>query len=126
MALPAPPVSAATKRALKMPSSRDILIQTNAPEAALNFYKEVLDFQPLGPEAGMPGVETGAFRLFIDTGPALAPVLEFTVPNVQATKSRILAAGGTVVREEPEVPRCYMRDPFGLVFNIRQREPSRA
>jgi hypothetical protein len=23
-----------------------------------------------------------------------------------------------VIEEDPSVPRCYLRDPFGLVFNL--------
>jgi hypothetical protein len=41
---------------------------------------------------------------------------------MQAAKSRLLAAGCTVVEEAPAVPRCYIRDPFGLVFNIEETE----
>jgi hypothetical protein len=44
------------------------------------------------------------------------------VSDAQAIKSRLLAAGCTIVEENPVVPRCYIRDPFGLVFNIEQVE----
>jgi len=33
---------------------------------------------------------------------------------------RVLAAGCALVEEDPAVPKCYLRDPFGLVFNIEQ------
>jgi hypothetical protein len=33
----------------------------------------------------------------------------------------LLAAGCSLVEEDPVVPRCYIRDPHGLVFNIAQR-----
>jgi hypothetical protein len=30
----------------------------------------------------------------------------------------LLKAGCVVVEEDASVPRCYLRDPFGLVFNL--------
>jgi hypothetical protein len=44
------------------------------------------------------------------------------VSDAQDTKGRLLAAGCKIVEENPAVPRCYIRDPFGLVFNIEQTE----
>jgi hypothetical protein len=32
----------------------------------------------------------------------------------------LLSAGCALVEEDPAVPRCYIRDPYGLVFNIEQ------
>jgi len=46
------------------------------------------------------------------------------VPDLDAAKSALLAAGCTAVEENPAVPRCYIRDPYGLVFNIEQRAPA--
>jgi hypothetical protein len=43
---------------------------------------------------------------------------------MQAAKSRLLAAGCTVVEENPAIPRCYIQDPFGLVFNIEEKSDS--
>jgi hypothetical protein len=40
------------------------------------------------------------------------------VPDVAAARARLVAAGCTVVEEDPRVPRCYLRDPYGLVFNL--------
>jgi hypothetical protein len=38
------------------------------------------------------------------------------------TKNRLTAAGCTIIDENPAVPRCYLKDPFGLVFNIEQAD----
>jgi len=42
------------------------------------------------------------------------------VPDIKTAKQQLVAAGCTVIEENPTVPRCYIRDPFGLVFNIEQ------
>jgi len=48
----------------------------------------------------------------------LGPVLEVTVRNVDEAKRRLVESGCEVVKDEPEFPRTYIRDPFGLIYNI--------
>jgi predicted enzyme related to lactoylglutathione lyase len=50
-------------------------------------------------------------------------VFEFLVPDVHAAKARLTAAGCTVEEENASVPRCYIRDPYGVVFNITPGGP---
>jgi hypothetical protein len=26
--------------------------------------------------------------------------------------------GSKIVKDEPEFPRCYLQDPFGLIYNL--------
>jgi hypothetical protein len=59
-------------------------------------------------------------NLFIETGPALGPVLEVTVNDVEESKLRLLKSGCEIVKDEPGFPRCYVRDPFGLIYNLTQ------
>ncbi len=35
-----------------------------------------------------------------------------------AEKARLIAKGCTLVEEDPTLPRLYLRNPYGLVFNI--------
>jgi len=64
------------------------------------------------------GFETGAFCLYVEQGREHGPVFEFLVPDVEAAKRRLVDAGCLVVEEDAAIPRCYMRDPYGVVFNI--------
>jgi hypothetical protein len=52
-------------------------------------------------------------------GPALGAVLEVTVENVEEAKKRLVASGCEIVKDEPEFPRCYVKDPFGLIYNLK-------
>jgi catechol 2,3-dioxygenase-like lactoylglutathione lyase family enzyme len=104
-------------------SSRDIIIRTPRWEEALRFYQTVLGFTLASRAPGMAGLETGAFRLYVEAGEAHAPVFDFLVADVEATRDRLLAAGCTLIEENPALPRCYLRDPFGVVFNLG-RAPS--
>jgi catechol 2,3-dioxygenase-like lactoylglutathione lyase family enzyme len=99
-------------------TSRDVIIQTKAWEAALKFYEFTLGLPVIYRGPDLVGFETGAICLYVEKGHRHGPVFEFLVPDVQSSKHHLVAAGCTVEEEDPAVPRCYLRDPFGLVFNI--------
>lgn len=50
-------------------------------------------------------------NLFIEPGPPLGPVLEVIVDNVQKARARLMKNGCELIKDEPEFPRCYIRDP---------------
>jgi catechol 2,3-dioxygenase-like lactoylglutathione lyase family enzyme len=102
-------------------STRDVILRTGpgGMTEATRFYETVLGLPVSHRSAGMVGFETGSFQLFVEEGaPAHGPVFELRVPDVAAERDRLVAAGCTVVEEDPSVPRCYLRDPYGLVFNL--------
>jgi len=63
-------------------------------------------------------------NLFIERGPALGPVLEVTVESVAEARQRLVENGCEVVKDEPDFPRCYIKDPFGLIYNLLQADAS--
>lgn len=102
----------------ELESSRDVIIRTPDWREAVRFYEEVLGLEASSRTDGMVGFETGSFCLYVERGAAHGPVFDFLVADVPATRDRLLAAGCTLVEENPQVPRCYLRDPNGLVFNL--------
>jgi hypothetical protein len=50
----------------------------------------------------------------LERGVALGPVLEVTVENVEEAKARLVRNGGVIIKDEPNSPRCYVKDPYGL------------
>jgi catechol 2,3-dioxygenase-like lactoylglutathione lyase family enzyme len=101
-------------------SSRDVIIRTQSWAAAARFYELVLGWPIVHRDKGMVGFETGSLRLYVEEGKSHGPIFDFLVADVQRAKSHLLAAGCVLVEEEPSVPRCYVRDPQGVVFNIGQ------
>ncbi len=99
-------------------SSRDVILRTRQWEQARDFYASVLGLEVVKESDVLLRVETGAIRLFVEKGDSHGPVFDFLVPDVQAAKKRLLAAGCVLIEENPSVPRCYLQDPFGLVFNL--------
>jgi catechol 2,3-dioxygenase-like lactoylglutathione lyase family enzyme len=96
----------------------DILIQAPDPKKAALFYVNHLGFEITDNNPKMIGLHGEHINLFIEPGPPLGPVLEVTVDNVVGAKQRLVEAGCEVVKDEPDFPRCYVKDPFGLIFNL--------
>ena len=101
-------------------ASRDIIVRTEKWSEALKFYGSVLGLPITEKGETIVGFETGSFCLYVERGKEHGPVFDFLVPDIQAAKRQLVAADCTVIEENPKIPRCYIRDPFGLVFNIEQ------
>jgi Glyoxalase-like domain len=96
----------------------DILIQAQDPKHAASFYVEQLGFEITGETPRMVSLHGEHINLFIERGPALGPVLEVTVASVEEAKLRLVESGCEIVKDEPDFPRCYVKDPFGLIYNL--------
>jgi predicted enzyme related to lactoylglutathione lyase len=96
----------------------DILIQAPDPEQAAAFYVDQLGFTVTDTDPNMISLHGKNINLFIEKGPALGPVLEITVANVAEARQRLVDRGCEVVKDEPEFPRCYLRDRYGLIYNL--------
>jgi hypothetical protein len=96
----------------------DILIQAQDPMKAALFYVERLGFEITDDNPKMIGLHGKHINLFIEPGPPLGPVLEVTVESVEKAKGRLLKSGCEIVKDEPDFPRCYVKDPYGLIYNL--------
>lgn len=105
-------------------ASRDVIIRTEKFTEAVHFYATVVGLGIMHQADRLVGFDAGAFVLYVEKGTAHGPVFDFYVPDLQAAKRNLIAAKCSIVEEDPAVPRCYVQDPFGLVFNIEQRARS--
>ena len=96
----------------------DILIQAPDPKKAAAFYVNQLGFETTEETPEILSLHGPCINLFSERGPALGPVLEVTVDSVEAAKLRLVKNGCEVIKDEPEFPRCYLRDPYGLTYNL--------
>jgi hypothetical protein len=96
----------------------DILLQAQDPSIAASFYVEHLGFKISGNSPQMVSLHGEHINLFIERGPALGPVLEVTVDSVEEAKIRLVKNGCEILKDEPDFPRCYVKDPFGLIYNL--------
>jgi hypothetical protein len=98
----------------------DILIQAKDPIKAANFYVKELGFEITDKNPKMVGLHGPHINLFIEPGPPLGPVLEVTVRSVKKAKANLKKKGCRVVKDEPDFPRCYVKDPYGLIYNLTE------
>jgi len=96
----------------------DILIQAPDAAKAAAFYVEKLGFAITDPNPGMIALQGKNINLYIEPGPPLGPILEVTVANVEEATRRLVEAGCAVIKHEPAFPRTYVKDPFGLIYNL--------
>jgi hypothetical protein len=96
----------------------DILIQAQDPSEAASFYVHQLGFSITDEAPNMISLHGPNINLFIERGPALGPVLEVTVDSVEEAKHRLVKNGCAIVKDEPDFPRCYVKDPYGLIYNL--------
>ena len=96
----------------------DIIIQAEDPKKAALFYVVNLGFETTDEKPNMISIHGKHINLFIERGPALGGVLEVTVDNVKEAKVRLVKNGCEVIKDEPNFPRCYVKDPFGLIYNL--------
>jgi hypothetical protein len=98
----------------------DILIQAKDPMKAANFYVKELGFEITDKKPNMISLHGKNINFFIERGRALGPVFEVTVKSVKKTKANLKKKGSKVVKDEPDFPRCYVKDPNGLIYNLKE------
>jgi len=98
----------------------DILIQAPDPLQAAEFYVKELGFEITDKKPNMISLHGKNINFFIERGPALGPVLEVTVKNVKQARANLEKKGCQVAKDEPDFPRCYVKDPYGLIYNLTE------
>ena len=83
----------------------DILIQSQDPKSAAQFYVDNLGFEITEEIPHLVSLCGQRINLFIERGPALGPVLEVTVESVEEAKHRLVKQGCKIVKDEPDFPQ---------------------
>jgi catechol 2,3-dioxygenase-like lactoylglutathione lyase family enzyme len=103
-----------------MRSTADVMLRTSDLEAAKAHYHGELGFAIVADSKKVVGFDTGSFTLYFEPGDSNGSVFEFEVSDIEEAKKRLVAQGCSIVEENPKIPRCYLRDRFGLIFNLTQ------
>jgi catechol 2,3-dioxygenase-like lactoylglutathione lyase family enzyme len=98
--------------------TKDILIQAPDAKKAATFYVDHLGFTITDESQPFISLQGKHINLYIEQGPTLGPILEVTVGNVEEAKLRLVSNGCTILKDEPNFPRCYVKDPNGLIYNL--------
>jgi len=98
--------------------SENINIETPNLEEAVKFYSEVLGLRMVEMGNDWARFDAGKINLYISRGRTLGPIMEFLIEDLEKAKDHLLETGCTIERWEGKNKPCYIRDPFGFVFNL--------
>lgn len=103
-----------------MKSTSDVMLRIPSLEDAKQYYHGLLGFPIVTDTERVVGFDTGSIILYFECGKANGSVFEFEVDDLAEAKKNLLGNGCVLLEENPSLPRCYLRDRFGLLFNITQ------
>jgi catechol 2,3-dioxygenase-like lactoylglutathione lyase family enzyme len=98
--------------------SRCFAMQHPRSEELVVFYREKIGLNLVHSDTEEPEFDAAPVRLFVDNGEEQALIFELLVPDLEAARQDLVAKGCQIIRWEGRGKTCYVRDPFGFVFNV--------
>ena len=99
--------------------SPNIAVRTNRFSDALRFYSQVLGFENRSSDPDLADHDASPLNLFVIADDEVSGlVLELFVDDLEAAREDLLANGCVVIRWRGKGQDCYIRDPFGVIYNI--------
>ena len=97
--------------------SNHAAILTPDLKAARDFYENVMELEQVNSTVEQLVFKTGdSFFYVIHDPDYTGTVLEFCVDNLNPARDRLVSKGCRVIKWEGK--DCYLRDPFGMIFNL--------
>ena len=104
---------------MKFKMSPNIAVRTDRVQEALDFYQNVFGFenQSLDPELG--DFDAAPLRMFVIEDKELNGLIhELFVEDLETAREELVKQGCEVVRWHGKGQDCYIRDPFGVIYNL--------
>jgi catechol 2,3-dioxygenase-like lactoylglutathione lyase family enzyme len=112
---------------LNFSANNELALHVPDPAAAEIFYTRTLGCTVFDRTPDCVSLTSGSLRLYLLRDPVRthdAVIPSFDVPDCDAAMERLQAAGCTLVPIGPHAPGgFYVRDPFGVTFDLIQRDP---
>lgn len=98
--------------------SRCICLTHPEHERMIAFYEDVLGIKVKAVDDHSIELDASPIRLFLDKESTPGTYFELIVPDLEVAKADMLARGCTIVIWGGLGKANYIRDPFGIVFNL--------
>lgn len=99
--------------------STNFAVRTQDIQKAKAFYSDFLGFKLRNETSTELDIDAHPLTLFaIKDEITSGPILELFVPNLEKAKIELQSKGCTIIKWEGKGKDCYIKDPFGVVFNI--------
>jgi len=99
--------------------SPNIAIELPQSVEAATMYANLLGIEPKQVDHSIELQQSGRY-LYFDEHEGLRIVMELFVNDLEAARAELLSLGWTVTEWQGKGGRCYMKDPYGLYFNLWQ------
>ena len=99
--------------------SPNVAVRTRQFSEAVDFYKNVLGFQNRSDDPELADFDASPLNLFVLADPEIeGPVMELFVDDLEAARETLVANGCEILRWRGKGQDCYVKDPFGVIFNV--------
>lgn len=98
--------------------SRCMAVQVPDLAKAIDYYHGQLGLEIVHRDKQGIELGRGPGRLFLEESPLTGQVAEFLCDDLNKGKQYLMEAGCEVIVWEGKGGRCYLKDPFGVVFNV--------
>lgn len=99
--------------------SPNIAVRTEQFSDAVAFYSEFLGFNNRSSDPELADLDANPLNMFIiEDHEVSGPVMELFVNDLEQAREELVAKGCEVIRWRGKGQDCYIRDPFGVMFNI--------
>jgi len=98
--------------------STNIAVHSKKWKNAIHFYQDVMGLDVKESQTHLE-VQNGPIFMYVQDNPGVdGIVMEYFVDDVEIAKDYLEKQGCTVLKWEGKGKDCYMKDPFGLQFNL--------
>ena len=99
--------------------SPNVAVRTERLSEAVEFYSKVLGFENRSDDPDLADLDADPLRMFvIEDQEFRGPVMELFVDDLEKARETLVANGCQVLRWRGKGQDCYVKDPFGVIFNI--------
>jgi catechol 2,3-dioxygenase-like lactoylglutathione lyase family enzyme len=104
---------------MRFQMSPNVAVRTDRFSDAVDFYSGVLGFKDRSADPALGDHDADPLNLFVIEDAEIGGlVMELFVEDLEAARDELVAHGCEVVRWRGRGQDCYVRDPFGVIFNI--------
>ena len=104
---------------MKFRMSSNMAVRTEHFAEAVSFYSGVLGFANRSSDPDLGDHDAHPLNLFVIEDQEISgPVMELFVPDLEAAREELVAHGCEIIRWRGKGQDCYVRDPFGVIFNL--------
>ena len=100
--------------------SPNIAIEFPQAAEAAAMYANLLGIEPKQVDHSSIELQQSGRYLYFDEHDGFRIVMELFVDDVEAARAELISLGWTVEAWQGKGGRCYMKDPYGLYFNLWQ------